>query len=130
MIHLSETSIDSTTTNHVGKNLGFPKAIFSPAVADSINRGVLDENNNQVNTPHAFYVDDDVYSDLYDTPQVEQAVAASIEAIFTLLGNLALNLRQGTVSFDKMIDTTVSYNNHILGRMINIRTMMVSAPSE
>ena len=37
-------------------------ATFSPAKADELNRGVLQEDGTPKNTPHAFFVDDDVYA--------------------------------------------------------------------
>ena len=83
-----------------------------------------------MNTPHDFYVDDDVYGELYDVDRVEQAVAASIEAIFILLGDSDLGCRQDAVSFDKLEDTMINYANRILGRVINTRNMTISTPVE
>ena len=42
------------------KNLGNKKAKFVPAKCCTQNKGVLDDNGNPVNTPHKFYVDDDL----------------------------------------------------------------------
>jgi hypothetical protein len=36
--------------------------------------------------PHGVYVDDDIYLNVADKRRFEQAIAASIEAIFMLLG--------------------------------------------
>lgn len=110
------------------RGLGSTDIPFSPAKKDSINTGVLDEKGNPINTPHAYYVDDDVYSEVYDIARIEQAVASSIEAIFILLGRSDLRRRQDPVSFDKMIETLINWKNLILGRVINTRTMMVSTP--
>ena len=110
------------------KDLGSKKARFTQAKRDNINKGVFDDNGIPANTPHDFYVDDDVYSELFDIDRVEQAVAASIEAIFILLGDSDLSLHQDAVSFDKLEETMINYNNRILGRAINTRLMTVSIP--
>ena len=84
------------------KDLGNKRAGFSPAKIDTLNKGVMDAEGNPAHTPHYFYVDDDVYSECFDIERIEQAIAASIEAIFILLGYSDLHLRKGPVSFDKM----------------------------
>jgi hypothetical protein len=45
-------------------------------------------------------VDDDVYVEIFDINRIEQAAAASIEAIFILLGHSQLERRQDPISFD------------------------------
>lgn len=111
-------------------SLGSPKAVFTPAKADSLNRGVLDADGNDVNTPHAMYVDDDCYAEIFNRERVEQAVAASIEAIFILLGESDLEKRQDPISFDKMEETMINYLNRPLGMEIHTRTMRVRTPVE
>ena len=100
------------------------------AKADPINQGVLDAEGLPVNTPHDLFVDDDVYAEVFLKKRIEQAIAASIEAIFILLGESDLGLRQDTVSFDKLEDTMVNWNNKILGRFINTRSLTVATPPE
>lgn len=112
------------------RSLGSKKAKFTPAKADSHNQGVRKADGTDANTPHAFFVDDDVYAELFDVERVEQAIAASIEAIFILLGESDLAHRQDPISFDKLIETTINYLNRILGREINTRTMMIRTPIE
>ena len=57
-----------------------------PAKACSQRRGVLDDEGNQRPTPHKVFVDDGIYAEVFNVPRVEQAIAASIESIFILLG--------------------------------------------
>ena len=59
---------------------------FTPAIRDALNPGVHDELGNPVPTPHGIYVNDDIYLHIADTRRFEQAIAASIEANFILLG--------------------------------------------
>ena len=75
-------------------------------------------------------MDDDLYSDVFDIERIEQAIAASIEDIFVLLGESDLLSRQDPISFDKMEDTTVSHCNLIMDQYINTRKMTVETPPE
>ena len=110
------------------KSLGSKKAAFTPAKKCSINQGVLDDQGVPVSTPHNFYVDDDLYAEVFDVGRIEQAIASSIEAIFILLGESDLSVRQDPISFDKMEETMIAYLNTILGRHVNTRKMTVNTP--
>lgn len=103
---------------------------FAPAIADDLNPGVPIVAGQPPHTPHAYYVDDGIYVDIYDEKRVQQAIAASIEAIFLLLGDSDLRRRQDPVSFDKMTELLVSYRNRILGETINTRALTTSTPRD
>lgn len=103
---------------------------FVPAKADAKNPGVLDEHGNPVPTPHAMFVDDDCYADAYLIARIEQAVAASIEAIFIALGESDLLSRQDPISWDKLFEMIISYINKILGMIIDTRAMDVGPPTD
>ena len=93
------------------RSLGSTNAQFTAATRDDLNTGVLDTSGNDVSTPHDMFVDDDVYADVYnvDHQRMEQAAAASIEAIFITLGSSDLASRQNSVSFDKFEQTPVAW---------------------
>ena len=112
--------------------LGKAKKLFTPAKADSKNRGVRSVDGTDSNTPHDLYVDDDVYAEVYheDRIRVEQAIAAGIEAIFLVLSPSNLTERQDPISWDKLIEMVISYLNRILGTEINTRTLMVRTPHD
>ena len=61
---------------------------------------------------------------------MEQAVAASIKAIFILLGDSDIEHRQDPISFDKLEGMVISYANKVLGQIINTRRMDVETPPE
>ena len=63
---------------------------------------MLIDIGNPVPTPHGIYVDDDIYLDVADPRRFEQAIAASIEAIFILLGESNTALRQDPISWEKL----------------------------
>ena len=112
------------------KKNGSTRAKFVPAKACNKNTGVRDDNGDDVNTPHALFVDDDLYADIFIIERIEQAVAASIEAIFILLGESDLLHMQDPVSFEKMEDLIVAFRNIILGQVIDTRKMTVQTPAE
>ena len=96
---------------------------FVPAVADSQNRGVLDNAGHPVDTPHTVFVDDDIYAEVHLRIRIEQAIAASIEAMFITLGESDLAARQDPVSWDKLIEMVISHFNIVSGLVINTRTV-------
>lgn len=106
------------------------KKRFVPARSDSQNTGVLDSEGHPRDTPHHVFVDDDIYAEVYLRERVEQAVAASIEAMFITLGESDLTFRADPISWDKLIEMTISHFNKVLGMEINTRRMDVGPPPE
>ena len=112
------------------RSLGSSKAKLTPAKADSINKGVLDSDRKPVKTPHDMFVDDDLYAEVSVKECVEQACAASIEAMFITLGESDLTSRQDPVSWDKFTEMTINWTNRALGTDIDTRKMAVRTPVE
>jgi hypothetical protein len=111
--------------------LGKPTRLpFTRAIPDGFNHGVRDDAGNAADTPHDTYVDDDIIADIWEKGRIEQAVAASIESIFLLLGYSDLGKRQDPISFDKMIEILVAPVNRVLGHAIDTRRMTVSTPPD
>eukprot|EP00804_Cyclotella_cryptica_P019196 CCRYP_006111-RA/>CCRYP_006111-RA protein AED:0.13 eAED:0.35 QI:0/0/0/1/0/0/2/0/649 len=110
-----------------GKYLG-KDATYAQAWPCKTHNGVLGEEGTPHHTPHHYFVDDGVYAEVYDRPRILRAAAASIETIFRLLSESDLRRRQDPVSWDKLLELTVTYNNIVLGQHINTRTMLVSPP--
>ena len=110
------------------QSLGKPQSRpFMKAVRDALNPGVA-SGEAAPPTPHFYYVDDGVYVELFDRERIERAMAASIEAIFILLGDSDLLRRQDPVSFDKLIEMLVSHFNKILGHDIDTRRLTTGVP--
>lgn len=110
--------------------LGRSTAPFVPAKADTTHKGVRREDGTDDNTRQDTFVDDIVMAELFDVERVEQAVAASIEAIFIILGDPCQSARQDPVSWDKLFDMLINFCNKILGVLINTRAMTVRVPPE
>jgi len=81
-------------------------------------------------TSHHVYIDDSIYVDWFDIARIERAAAASIEAIFILLGPSALDRRQDPISFDKLEEMIIGPINRILGHVIDTRRLTVDTPEE
>mmetsp|Transcript_26612 Transcript_26612/g.63119 ORF Transcript_26612/g.63119 Transcript_26612/m.63119 type:complete len:312 (-) Transcript_26612:1449-2384(-) len=64
------------------------------AKACSQRQGILDGDGKQRPTPHRLFVDDGIYAEVFKRRRIEQAIAASIEAIFIVLGRSGTPPRQ------------------------------------
>ena len=114
-----------------GKRLG-KKANFSQAKACKIHKGVLNKDGKPANTPHFYFVDDGLLGEIFTAcrNRILRAIAASIEAIFLLLGESDLDKRQDPISWDKLLEMVVNYCNIMLGHHVNTRKMIVSTPHD
>jgi hypothetical protein len=105
---------------------GKKKPRFTRAFGDVLNQGILDTHGNPVPMPHGVYVDEDIYLDVADKCCFEQAISASIEAIFLLLGESNMALCQDPISWDKLHELLVAPVNHILGLVLDLCHMTVA----
>jgi hypothetical protein len=103
---------------------------FTKAYRDALNNGIHDAQGNPAPTSHGVYVDDDIYLDVADKRRFEQAIAASIEAIFMLLGESNTALRQDPISWDKLHELLVAPVNRILGLILDLRRLTVGIPPD
>eukprot|EP00957_Ditylum_brightwellii_P173731 13226932-Ditylum_brightwellii.AAC.1 len=58
--------------------------VFAQALSDSIHKGVIRADGTPVNTPHNMYVDENLIAEI--PGRMKQAMTASIEALFILMG--------------------------------------------
>lgn len=101
--------------------------VYVQAVADSINKGVFVEGSDTpVNTPHNPYVDDSLFADVQR--YMLTAMAASIEALFSLLGYPNERVRRSALSMDKFASALCSWRKEQLGILIDSRSMTISLP--
>ena len=110
-----------------GKRLG-KNDTFVQAQACPIHSSVIDKDGKPENTPHFYFVDDGLIAEVYEQNRrrILQAVAASIEAIYLVLGESNLLHRQDPISWDKLLEMLVNYANIVLGHHVNTRKMIVS----
>jgi hypothetical protein len=103
---------------------------FTTAFRDVLNPRVMDDTGTPAPTPHGVYVDDDIYLDIADPRRFKQAIAASTEAIFILLGASNTSLRQEPISWDKLHELLTAPVNRILGLVLDLRRLTISIPPE
>ncbi len=101
---------------------------FAQAVADAFNKGVFDEQGEPVKTPHNMFVDDNLICDILS--RIKQAMAASIEALYRILGFPDEEARQLCLSMDKFLESKCSWLRVQLGILVNTRQMTCSLPAE
>ena len=114
------------------RSLGSKKAKFTLATLCDFNKGVKTPTGADENTQHDMFVDDSIYADIFesDRARLEQAAAASIEAIFIVLGKSELWLRQDPISFDKFEELPMAWLNRVIGVEIDTRRLAVRTPVE
>ena len=69
------------------------------------------------------FVDDSLFAQIREL--IKHTMAASIEALYIVLGFPDLERRQNALSLDKYFETTCSYERIQLGINVNTRTMTV-----
>jgi len=89
---------------------------------------VLNQQGLPRNTPHNTFVDDNTIAEI--RPRMPQAMAASVESLFLLLGYPEPTKRRSPLSMDKYYQAQCSYSKKQLGYLINTRDMIVTSPPD
>ncbi len=84
---------------------------------------------NQSNTT-SFLYQQQIYINIFDLYRIQQAVAASIKAIYILLGDSDLMAPQDPVLVDKVEEMPISYSSHLLGQIVNTQCTDIKLPLE
>jgi hypothetical protein len=101
---------------------------FIQATSCVTHQGVFHTDGSRKNTKHNTFVDDNLMAETKKF--MPQAMAASIEALFRLLGRPDIQYRKAALCLEKFVKATCSYNKTQLGKVINTRTMKVSMTKE
>ena len=109
---------------------GSRRPCLTKAFSDALNPGVLGDTGVPAPTPHGVYVDNDIYLNVTSSCRFERAIAASIEAIFILLGASNTSLCQDPISWDKLHKLLVVPVNRILELVLDLRRRTVGTPHE
>eukprot|EP00957_Ditylum_brightwellii_P172644 13142293-Ditylum_brightwellii.AAC.1 len=73
----------------------------------------MDSNGNPVPTPHNMYVHDNLIADI--RPRMKQAMSASIETLFILIGYPEPHRRRNAVYMEKYLAAQFAYEEKQLG---------------
>ena len=92
-----------------------------------LNPGVIDESGNKIYHPSRIWVDDILIAAV-GVANMKMALAAVIEAIFTVLGQPEAKKRQCPLAMDKWLDLIVGETQIALGLVLNTRKLSVGIP--
>ena len=102
---------------------------YVQATADALHQGVYNSTlGRDVNTPHNPFVDDTLMADI--RRHMLTCMAASIEALFIILGRLSENERRSPLSMDKFAEFHCSWRKQQLGLLLDTRKMTVALPED
>ena len=104
------------------------KTKFISAKLDTKNKGVFRSDGTPKNTPHNTFVDDNTIADVRG--RMPQAMVASAEALFLLLGHPDPTKRRSPLSMEKYYQAKCSFSKKQLGYQINTRRMEVTFPPD
>ena len=101
---------------------------FAQAWPCSKNQGAIDKNNVVSNTPIHTFVDDALMADI--RRRITYAMAASIEALYVILGDPDESIRRNALSLDKFFEAICSPIKVQLGLQFDTRAMTISLTDE
>jgi hypothetical protein len=104
-----------------------PSAELTPAFSCTINRGIMDDARNRVYLPACIYVDDALILAL-NADHMKMVLAATIEAIFIVMGKPDIAVRQCPLAMDKWLELVIGPKQTMLGLIINPNRLTVAIP--
>ena len=87
--------------------------------SDKLNKGIQDVDK----TMSSMFVDDSLFSNTIEN--IKHIMAASIEALYIVLGYSNVEIRQSPLSLDKYYQSICSYKRIQLGKVVNTMTLGV-----
>jgi hypothetical protein len=104
-----------------------PSAKLTLAFSCTINRGIMDNARNRVDLPTCIYVDDALMLAL-NTDHMRMVLTATIEAIFIVVGEPDVAVRQCPLAMDKWLELVIGPKQTMLGLIINTNRLTVAIP--
>jgi hypothetical protein len=106
-----------------------PDPDLARAIPRSINTGVLDDQGNKVPLPARIYVDD-ALTLATSKENMEQVLAALIEANFAVMGAPDTSVHQCSLAMDKWEKLHVAPIQTMLGLVIDTNRMTIGVPDD
>jgi hypothetical protein len=104
-----------------------PSAELTPAFSCTINRGIMDDAGKRRDLPACIYVDDGLMLAL-NADHMKMVLAATIEAIFIVMGKPDVAVRQCPLAMDKWLELVIDPKQTMLGLIINNRLTVAIPP--
>jgi hypothetical protein len=104
-----------------------PSAEVTPAFSCTINRGIMDDARNRIDLTAHIYVDGALILDL-DADHMKMVLAAMIGAIFIVMGEPVIAVRQYPLAMDKWLELVIGPKQTMLGLIIDTNRLTVPIP--
>jgi hypothetical protein len=102
-------------------------AELTPAFSCTINCGIMDDAGDRIDLPACIYVDDALMLTL-NADHVKMVLAATIKAIFIVMGEPDVAVRQCPLAMDKWLELVIGPKQTMLGLIINTTRLTVAIP--
>jgi hypothetical protein len=106
-----------------------PSTKLTPAFSCTINRGIMNDARNQIDLPASIYVNNVLMLAL-NVDDMKMVLAATIEAIYMVMGKLDVAVRQRPLAMDKWLELVVGPKQTMLGLIINTNRLTVAIPAK
>ncbi len=104
-----------------------PSAELTPSFTCTINCGIMDDARNWIDLPARIYVDDALMLAL-GVDHMKMVLAATIEAIFVVMGEPDVAVRQCPLAMDKWLELVIGPKQTMLGLIIDTNRLTVPIP--
>jgi hypothetical protein len=104
-------------------------AKLTPAFSCTINCGIMDNAGNRIDLPARTYVDNALMLAL-DVDHMKMVLAAMIKAIFMVMGELDVTVRQCPLAMDKWLELVIGLKQTMLGLIIDTNRLTIAIPAK
>ncbi len=104
-----------------------PSAKLTPTFSCTINRSIIDDARNWIDFPTRIYVNNALMLAL-DVDHMKMVLAAMIQAIFVVMGEPDVAVRQCPLAMDKWLELVISPKQTMLGLIIDTNRLIVAIP--
>ncbi len=104
-----------------------PHIIIKHAYPCAINQGIINEKRICLDLPARIYMDDALMLAM-DRAHMEMVLAAAIEAIFVIMGEPKIVVRQCPLAMEKWSELIIGPMQTMLGLIINTNKLTISIP--
>jgi hypothetical protein len=106
-----------------------PSTELTPAFSCTINRGIIDDAGNWMDLPARIYVNNALMLSL-NVDHMKMVLAATIKAIFVVMGEPDVAVRQCPLAMDKWIELVIGPKQTMLGLIIDTNRLTISIPAK
>jgi hypothetical protein len=102
---------------------------LTPAFSCTINCGIMDDAGNWIDLPACIYVDNALML-AFDIDHMKMVLAATIKAIFVVIGEPDVPVRQCPLAMDKWLELVIGPKQTMLGLIIDTNRLIVAIHSK